>query len=452
MSTWLEDGGGPAPLAACNSVTGTSGNDEIRIGAVYYWNSMWQAWLNSGNLGYCKHGLPNGVLTTCSSVTSPLPVKPYQGNDVVGTTSSLRVCVTKSSAIGPWSSLSAQWKPTELQVYGCAGTDYIYGTPNDDVLIGGSGTDYVYGKEGDDVICGDYGSYAMHPCVPCDSGGNCTSSGGSDTGTKMDDLGDGEDGDDTICGQDGADLLRGGEGDDTILGEKGCDYIYGHTGSDHIYAATGISGSYLNDYCASNDQNELVGGDGDDYLYGSNSRDYMWGEVWNDYTADEYDGRDELRGYGGDDKLCPGGARFGYDKAWGGGSDDLIVYYLSDYGYGDCMALGYGCDGERASKGEDGDDELWYKGINCTYYSGGQMIPCPAPPYQECMGGILLEGDGGTDCCMCEGGDGVCDIEQSPSCDYSSSLQCGTFPEDFQWGDFYCPFPYLFDYPGWSCS
>jgi hypothetical protein len=70
----------------------------------------------------------------------------------------------------------------------------------------------------------------------------------------------------------------------------------------------------------------------------------------------------------------------------------------------------------------------------------------------DCDAATLCNGTGSSDMSTWLEDGGVCDIEQSPSCDYSSSLQCGTFPEDFQWGDFYCPFPYLFDYPGWSCS
>jgi hypothetical protein len=129
MSTWLEDGGGPAPLAACNSVTGTTDSDHIRIGAVYYWHSRWHYWYSLGELGYCGklrgYEDEDGVLTTCTSAVNPLPVKPFQGSDVVGTTSSLWWCVENSTAIGPWSSLSSTWKPVALTVYGCAGDDYI---------------------------------------------------------------------------------------------------------------------------------------------------------------------------------------------------------------------------------------------------------------------------------------------------------------------------------------
>jgi Ca2+-binding RTX toxin-like protein len=277
----------------------------------------------------------------------------------------------------------------------------------------------------------------------------------------MDDLGDGEDGDDTICGQDGADLLRGGEGDDTIFGEKGCDYIYGHTGSDHIYAATGISGSYLNDYCASNDQNELVGGDGDDYLYGSNSKDHMWGEVWNDYTAPEYDGEDYLNGYGGDDKLCGGGALNGYDDVYGGSQNDVIVYYASDYNAGVC----YTCSDERAAEAEAGDsDTLFYRPIHCVYEIGNGpppenvKLPCwkPTPPFYECMGGVTLDGgNGDDDCCNCSLNEDLANL-----CDYNNcentpyEYDCGYDPEDpYEGFGFPCPFPYLYTNLGplWTC-
>jgi Ca2+-binding RTX toxin-like protein len=455
-STFAGEGGGLTPLATCYSISGTGGDDTIRIGAIYFWNSDKSRWDTYGDFGYCK----NGVLTSCSSVTSPLPVKPYQGNDVVGTTSSIVPCVADSTAIGPWSNLDAEWQGTRLNVYACAGTDYMYGTPNVDLLIGGSGTDYAYGKGGDDNICGGYGTFSGHTCSFCNSGTNCTSSGGSDTGTDLDDLCSGEDGNDNICGVDGADNLQGGAGSDHIWGLNGCDYMYGGSGVDYIYAARGTSGTDLNDtYCTSGGHNSLVGGDGDDYLYGSNAVDFLWGEVWNDYTAPEYDGADYLNGYGGDDKLCGGGALNGYDDAYGGSGNDLIVYYASNYNEGNCSS----CIDGRSADGESGDDDnLIYRGIHCELEDGGGpppeevLHPCLGAPPDWCMGGITLEGgDGSDDCCDCWA---YSDYFIANTCEYygcedmaesGGDAICGDEPD---WG-FDCPYPYLYTNlgPGWTC-
>jgi hypothetical protein len=435
----------------CLHILGTQDPDTIYIGSVWIWNYTWQVWYTLGELGYCK----NDQLVWCSETSNPIVVKPYDGNDTVRVPRGSALYSCGSYKIGKWEVLDEEFSSIGLKVYACGGTDYVYGTPNADTLIGGSGADRIYGYGGADKICGGYGDFSGHECEFCNSGSNCTPSGGYDTGNDLGDTLRGEGGGDVMCGVDGADGLYGDYpdavgGSDHLYGMGGCDYLTGDKGNDVMYAALGTSGSDLTDLC-SGGYNALVGGDGDDTMHGSNSPDRIWGEVNYAYTAYEFDGRDEIRGYGGDDKLCPGGALFGYDKVWGGGGADLIVYYLSDYDYSPCMDHGYECTGERAAKGEDGDDDLWYRGMDCRYYAGGQRIPCPDAEHSDCFGGILLEGDNGTDCCQCEGGAGICSTEDPPSCDYTSSLQCGTFPTDFKWGDFYCPFPYFLDDPGWTC-
>ena len=144
-----------------------------------------------------------------------------------------------------------------------AGSNKIFGTPNNDNLIGTAGPDCILGGGGQDTIDG--------------RGGN-------------DIIGGGE-GDDRLTGGDGDDLIEAGNGQDQLFGSAGNDSLLGGGGDDRIEGNEG------------NDQ--LSGGPGQDQLFGGNGNDSLRGDAGDD-RLDGGAGDDFLDG-GADHNQCTGG-------------------------------------------------------------------------------------------------------------------------------------------------
>jgi serralysin len=144
------------------------------------------------------------------------------------------------------------------------------------------------------------------------------------TGNALNNLLQGQGGDDTIAGGAGNDTIDGGAGTSYLRGEDGDDSIAGGSAFDDI------NGNMGNDTEHGNGGDDwVVGGKGDDVLYGDAGGDVVWGNLGND-TLDGGDGNDQVRGGQGDDVLN-GGAGDDYisgdrgnDTETGGAGADLF--------------------------------------------------------------------------------------------------------------------------------
>jgi Ca2+-binding RTX toxin-like protein len=106
-----------------------------------------------------------------------------------------------------------------------AGSDHLYGGPDDDVILGGGNPDTIEGNDGNDVLVGDNGR------VDFAADGTRTVTSFTDaTGT----------GDDLIYGGNGNDTIYGGPGADELHGDLGSDALYGEAGDDILIGDLGI--------------------------------------------------------------------------------------------------------------------------------------------------------------------------------------------------------------------
>ncbi|MEG3926335.1 FG-GAP-like repeat-containing protein [Microcoleus sp. T3_D1] len=117
--------------------------------------------------------------------------------------------------------------------------EFVYGTPNNDILNGtasadqvngGAGSDIIYGKAGNDIIDGGDGDDIVY--------------GGNDNdllrGGNGSDRIYGDAGNDQLLGEEGNDILYGGDGDDLLNGGAGSDQLYGNAGIDTFVLASGM--------------------------------------------------------------------------------------------------------------------------------------------------------------------------------------------------------------------
>ncbi|WRH66345.1 MAG: cadherin domain-containing protein [Planktothrix sp. GU0601_MAG3] len=109
--------------------------------------------------------------------------------------------------------------------------EFIYGTPNNDLLQGTAGSDQIKGLAGSDRLYGNVGNDTI----------------------------DGGDGNDIVYGGNNNDLLNGGNGSDRLYGDAGNDAVYGDAGNDVLYGGNG--------------DDLLDGGAGSDLLYGNGGID-----------------------------------------------------------------------------------------------------------------------------------------------------------------------------------
>jgi CSLREA domain-containing protein len=187
----------------------------------------------------------------------------------------------------------------------------------------------------DSVVACDIGAIELYKRPP-----QCSKPGNVVCGTG---------GDDEIQGTEGDDILVGGPGDDHIVCGDGDDTVYAGAGNDDVDCGEGDDILY-----GSEGADVLVGGPGNDEFFAGGGDDEMFGDFQEPHGATSIaafaarEGKDRMRGQGGDDFAFGGGAfdrllgGNGKDRLWGGSGDDTVE----------------GEDGPDKLYGQDGDDEL----------------------------------------------------------------------------------------------
>jgi Ca2+-binding RTX toxin-like protein len=245
---------------------------------------------------------------------------------------------------------------------GSAFADTLTGDANDNVIDGGNGIDTINGGDGADVISTgfkadivdggngldtvDYSLSDFAQTINLTSNVNVNGHANGDTltnieyvlgsNTRKDDI-TGNFLDNILDGQGGNDILRGGRGDDTMLGGIGKDAFYGgkgadvhdggdgrdwakYNGSSELVVVDLINGgtagialgdTFINienvrgtDFgdtiLGNNDDNKVIAGQGNDIVYGRGGKDALQGNDGND-TIIGGTGNDTMRGQAGDD-------------------------------------------------------------------------------------------------------------------------------------------------------
>ncbi|WP_254564198.1 Calx-beta domain-containing protein [Oscillatoria sp. HE19RPO] len=240
----------------------------------------------------------------------------------------------------------------------------IQGQAGDDTIIGSLADDTIVGNPGNDTIYGNVGNDSL-------------------LGNQDNDTIAGGPGNDIIRGVSGNNVLYGdltreglsleeGFGDDIIFGGIGDDLIFGNQGNDTLDGEGGtdtVYGGKGNDLIIGHEGNDLLSGDDDnDLIYGGLGNDNISGGLANDTLYGE-DGDDILNGNEGSD-LVVGGA--GNDILYGddltaevfGGGNDVIYA-------GEGNDTAYGGVGNDIIFGNEGNDVLFgNKGSDVVY--GGQ--------------------------------------------------------------------------------
>eukprot|EP00439_Symbiodinium_sp_Y106_P090069 s1_g2605.t1 len=242
-----------------------------------------------------------------------------------------------------------------------------------DTLIG---TEWVYGSAYDDVLIGDAGANRLD--------GGSAGGGGND-------ILDGGAGDDTLIGQAGNDLLEGGAGADALDGGVGID-IASYEGSAagvtvDLLANTGTGGdaegdtfAYIEWVYGSAFNDTLTGDTFHNGLYGRAGNDYLIGGVGDDALYGE-DGNDTLRGGAGADVLD------------GGAGADIAHYDFSTAG-GITIDLvaGTGVGGDA-----QGDTLTGIESIAATNYADTITGDANGNTFWGYSGDDILDGAGGND-------------------------------------------------------
>lgn len=123
--------------------------------------------------------------------------------------------------------------------------DLFDGDPGDDEFDGGIGNDTLNGNEGNDKLFGGPGDDLLF--------------GGPDNDMLF-----GEDGNDSLDGGEGDDTLNGGNGDDTLTGNKGDNFYEGGKGNDLLIGGSGdgVDTFFFNSEPFGNDTLKGIGPDG----------------------------------------------------------------------------------------------------------------------------------------------------------------------------------------------
>jgi len=151
----------------------------------------------------------------------------------------------------------------DADFYGQAGNDTLTGSGLDQVLDGGDGNDSILGLSGNDTLIGWIGNDSL------------------DGGANNDSL-DGQEGNDSLNGREDNDSLNGREGNDSVFGGTGVDSLFGGSGNDML------QGDQSNDW--------LQGGEGNDTLFGGEGSDTF-------YFSNISEGIDHIRGFGNGDTI-----------------------------------------------------------------------------------------------------------------------------------------------------
>jgi Ca2+-binding RTX toxin-like protein len=229
------------------------------------------------------------------------------------------------------------------------GNDTVIATSQvrlDMIGYGGAGNDSILGGAGNNEVMGDAGS-------------------------------------DLLAGRSGNDSITGGDGSDRIYGYSGADSLDGGSGDDLLYGNTpAVSGPQEDEIVQSDQSNQIKGGSGndiifggeaDDLIYAGSGPDRVYGGLGHDSIYGE-GGNDTLYGYSGDDEVSGSDSAnyldagadndlvFGHagaDTLFGGGGNDSL------YGAGGNDSLSANS-GDDYLQGDDGDDTLQGAGGNDT--------------------------------------------------------------------------------------
>lgn len=191
-----------------------------------------------------------------------------------------------------------------VAISGGSGTvlnDLLYGMNGDDRLFGGLGTNRLYGGQGQDTAIYNLATAAT-PGGPFQFALRMTADLGAGTATSIWSSGVGTDRLYSIEG------IIGSYGGDDITGSNGSNGISGYLGNDTL---DGLGGS-----------DTLYGGGGNDLIYGGTQGDSIAGGDGND-TIRAGSGGDTVFGDNGDDVITGGS---GYDKLRGGSGDDTFIW------------------------------------------------------------------------------------------------------------------------------
>ena len=214
---------------------------------------------------------------------------------------------------------------------GAGGDDTLNGSGGNDLLIGGSGIDLLIGGGGSDTYVVDNikdqikegagagidtvrstVDYILDPNVEnLTLLGNSTLIDVNGTGNQLNNVFNGDSGDNTINLKSGNDTANGGDGTDNLLGRDGNDVLNGNNHNDNLLGGGGddvlnggtghdvLSGGTENDHLFGDDGGDLLnGGTGDDYLHGGDGRDVLLGRAGSDWLI--YDADDEYISGGSD--------------------------------------------------------------------------------------------------------------------------------------------------------
>ena len=273
---------------------------------------------------------------------------------------------------------------------GRGGNDNLFGENGDDTLAGGDGNDVLDGGAGNDTLAGgasgdkliggdgvDTLDYSASNAAVAINLTNGTATGGDAEGDVFDSVENvtGSKFDDVLNGNEGSNVLDGGEGNDVLSGGAGADKLVGGNGvdtADYSSSAVGVTvnlttgansdgdtlvgienvtGTVFDDVLSGDvGANTLIGGDGNDILLGDAGADLLIGgdgidvadystsavgvyinlatgvNHGGDAEGDVLVGIENLKGSAFDDVLIGSAETTNLD---GGGGNDVLDYSLS---------------------------------------------------------------------------------------------------------------------------
>lgn len=210
-------------------------------------------------------------------------------------------------------------------IIGDNSNNYLFGTPDDDIIKGSAGDDSLIGSTGD-ILDGGVGEDELTLYLAAQTAG-FRFNGSASNHLRLGDGTTARNGETfRITGGSGNDTLIGGVGDDSLSGGTGDDTLNGGEGNDQLYASVGndiLNGGAGDDILNGGEGNvTLNGGAGNDYLSGVGTYSYtLNGGAGNDILNGGAVGNDTLNGGVGDDNLS---GSVGNDTLLGGDGDDIL--------------------------------------------------------------------------------------------------------------------------------
>lgn len=205
-----------------------------------------------------------------------------------------------------------------------------FGNALNNVMQGNSGNNYLYGQDGSDTLHGAAGDDRIYGENGADllygGAGNDALDGGNEA-----DLLYGEDGDDVLNGGNGADTIQGGVGNDTLIGGGDYNYLSGGVGDDTYYVLGGTWNSSVSEQSDEgidtiiSDYGGVLSDNIENLIINPNRANYSLSEQLLGNALDNglVSGNygATLGGEGGNDTLIGG---FGKDKLFGGDGNDTL--------------------------------------------------------------------------------------------------------------------------------